>query len=69
MIVNNCKEAGYKVGDLFICTSTAWPDNDEGFTEGCIVSLYYDDESECPMFKNDVGNTYYLLLHEVEPLK
>lgn len=62
----NCTEAGYKIGDRFICTNLAETDNDEGFTEGCYVTLCRDDNSECSLFQSEDGYTFYLLLEEVE---
>lgn len=66
---NNCTEAGYKVGDLFVCTNLADKNNKEGFTEGCYVTLVRDDGDGCPQFENTNGVTYFLMLEEVEPVK
>lgn len=66
---NNCTEAGYKVGDLFVCNNLAEEGNDEGFTEGCYVTLVRDEDDDCPKFKNTDGDTHYLFLFEVEPVK
>lgn len=65
----NCKEAGYEVGDLFVCTNLAEEDNDEGFTEGCYVTLVRDDGDAVPLFENTNGKTYHLMLEEVELVK
>jgi hypothetical protein len=63
------EKAGYKVGDRFICNNLADEYNDEGFTEGCYVTLRRDDGSDCPLFENTDGDTYYLCLYEVELVK
>lgn len=45
----------YKVGDKFVVTNGT-----DEFSQGSIVSLYYDDNSSCPKFKLLEGYCSYM---------
>lgn len=73
--MKSAKDYGYKVGDVFRVTE------ESTFDEGSIVTLHYDDGSDCPLFAGE-GTRYkcgedkdgnsipsaYLMLAQVEPI-
>lgn len=70
-----CEELGYKVGDKFkvVCEDSRAC----GFKKGATITLYKDDQSDCPLFKwdnleyslADGKGVAYLNLSKVKPVK
>lgn len=58
-----CEALGYKVGDVFI-----YINDDMHCPEGMELTLFKDDDTNCPLFKDNDGDIHCCMLEDVEKL-